>query len=144
MEITEGCLRPAKDLDNYAKPIIDAVTQSRLLWNDDTQIDESAIRRRRDGNAAESSVEVTLRRMGGQHGGVPSHFRARCAEASQGVITYSHVGYYLATKLMSEAPDDLEEDDWLTVIAHLIDMLDAGQEHNVWIWFHEGGRQRTV
>jgi translation initiation factor IF-2 len=40
MDIIEGCARPARDLDNYAKPIVDAVTQSRLLWNDDKQIDE--------------------------------------------------------------------------------------------------------
>jgi hypothetical protein len=137
MEIVEGCARPAKDLDNYAKPIIDAVTQSRMLWNDDTQIDELVIRRRRDGNSADSSVEVTLRRIGGQHGGVPTHFRARCAEAAQGVSTYSHVGYYLATVLMREIPYDLEEEDWLNAIAHLTDMLDAEEENNVWIWFHE-------
>ena len=53
------------------------------------------------------------------------------------MITYSHVGYYLATKLMSEAPYDLEEEDWLNVIARLTNMLDAEEENNVWMWFHE-------
>jgi Holliday junction resolvase RusA-like endonuclease len=76
MEIVEGRSQPAKDLDNYAKPILDAVTQSRLLWDDDNQIDELVIRRRRDGNSTDSVVTATLRRLGGQHGGVPTHFRA--------------------------------------------------------------------
>ena len=137
MEIVEGFVRPAKDLDNYAKPIIDAITQSRLLWKDDTQIDRLVIDRSRDGNSAYSSVNVTLGRIGGQHGGVPTHFRARCAEAVQGVISYSHVGYYLATKLMSEAPYDMEEEEWIDAIARLTNMRDAEEENNVLNWFRE-------
>jgi hypothetical protein len=137
MEIVEGCVRPAKDLDNYAKPIIDAVTQSRMLWNDDTQIDELVIRRRREGNSADSSVKITLRRIGGQHGGVPTHFRARCAEAAQGASSYSYVGYYLATSLIREIPYDLEEEEWLDAIERLINMLDAEEENNIWNWFRE-------
>jgi hypothetical protein len=137
MEIVEGYIRPAKDLDNYAKPIIDAITQSRLLWKDDSQIDRLVIDRSRDGNWAYSSVSVTLRRIGGQHGGAPTHFRARCDEAALGVITYSHVGYYLATSLMREIPYDLEEEEWLDAIARLTNMLDAEEEKNVLNWFRE-------
>jgi hypothetical protein len=137
MEIVEGCVRPAKDLDNYAKPIIDAVTQSRLMWNDDTQIDKLVIERWRDGNSAFSSVNVTLRRIVGQHGGVPTHFRARCAEAARGVISYSHIGYYLATSLISEIPYDLEEEEWLDAIVRLIKMLDTEEKKNVLNWFRE-------
>jgi Endodeoxyribonuclease RusA len=138
MEISEARARPAKDLDNYAKPIIDAVTQSHLLWKDDNQIDELIIRRTRDGNCAESSVRVVLRRIEGQHGGVPTHFRARCAEASHGVANgYSGVGYYLAATLVSEVPYDLEDDEWLEEISCLTSMLDGGEDNNVWIWFQE-------
>ena len=125
MEIVEARTRPAKDLDNYAKPVIDAVTQSRLLWRDDNQVDILVITRRRDGNASDSRVRVVLHRVPGQHRGVPSHFRARCAEARGGTISdYSGVGYYLATKLAGEIPYDFEEDDWLTEIACLV-KLDA-------------------
>lgn len=138
MEIVDARTRPAKDLDNYAKPIIDAVTQSRLLWKDDHQIDELIIMRRRDGNLQDSEVNIALRRIPGQHRGVPSHFRARCAEARGGTIDdYSRVGYYLATKLASEVPYDLEEDDWLAEIAYLVELVEADEDENVWIWFRE-------
>lgn len=35
----------ASDINNFAKPIIDAVTQSRCLWFDDSQIDELCLKR---------------------------------------------------------------------------------------------------
>lgn len=135
--IIEGCARPASDLDNYAKPVIDSVTRSGLLWRDDSQIDELVIRRQRDGNSADSFVTVTLRRIGGQHRGVPSHFRARCHEASQGVISYSDVGYYLAKCLLSEVPNDLKEEEWTERVERLINMLDAEEENNAWNWFRD-------
>jgi Endodeoxyribonuclease RusA len=137
MEIVEGRSQPAKDLDNYAKPILDAVTQSRLLWDDDNQIDELVIRRRRDGNSTDSVVTATLRRLGGQHGGVPTHFRARCLEASQSGGTYSHVGYHFASVLASEIPYDLEEEVWQEEITRLMAMLQANEHENVWNWCRE-------
>jgi hypothetical protein len=48
IEIVEGKKRPASDVDNYAKRIMDAITQSPLLWRDDDQIDKMVICRRRD------------------------------------------------------------------------------------------------
>jgi hypothetical protein len=138
MEIVEARTRPAKDLDNYAKPIIDAITQCHLVWKDDNQIDSLVIMRYRDGNYPDSEVRVALRRIPGQHRGVPSHFRARCAEARGGTINdYSGVGYYLATKLASEVPYDLEEDNWLAEIACLVELVEAEEVENVWIWFRE-------
>jgi hypothetical protein len=137
MEIAEGRVRPAKDLDNYAKPILDAVTQTRLLWDDDNQIDELVIRRRRDGNSTDTVVRVTLRRLEGQHGGVPRHFRAQCHEACKAGGTYSHVGYHFASVLVSEIPYDLEEEVWQKEIKHLIAMLEADECENVWNWCRE-------
>lgn len=29
---------PAPDVDNYAKAVLDALTQSRVVWDDDTQV----------------------------------------------------------------------------------------------------------
>jgi hypothetical protein len=92
MKIVEGRSRPAKD--------------------DDNQIDELVIRRRRDGNSTDSVVTAMLRRLGGQHGSVPTHFRARCLEASQPGGTYLHVEYHFASVLASEIPYDLEEEVW--------------------------------
>ena len=137
MEITEGRARPAKDLDNYAKPILDAVTQSRLLWDDDNQIDELVIRRRREGNSTDSVVSVSLRRLEGQHGGCPTHFRARCHEASQPGGNYSNVGYHFASVLASELPSDVDDDAWQEEITCLVAMLDAKEQENVWIWCRE-------
>lgn len=137
MEIVEGKSRPAKDLDNYAKPILDAVTKSGLLWDDDDQIDELVIRRRRDGNFTDSVVSVTLRPLGGQHRGLPTHFRARCDEASQHGGNYSNVGYHFASVLASEIPYDLEEEVWQEEITRMIAMLKAEENENVWNWFRE-------
>jgi hypothetical protein len=50
---------------------------------------------------------------------------------------YSGVGYYLATKLASEVPYDLEEDDWHAEIACLVERVEADEAENVWIWFRE-------
>jgi len=107
------------------------------MWRDDSQIDELVIRRQRDGNSADSSVKVTLKRVGGQHRGVPSHFRARCIEASRGVISYLDVGHHLATCLSSEIPDDLEEGEWTQRVDRLVNMLDADDKNNAWNWFRD-------
>jgi len=135
VEIIEGGTRPANDLDNYAKPIIDAVTQSRLLWKDDKQIDELIIRRRRDGRLLDSAVTLTISRITGQHSGVPSHFREQCLKARRGTITYSQLGYYLSSALQSEGPHDLDEECWQNEVSRLTDLLSAGQEDDAWIWF---------
>lgn len=137
LAIIEGRTRPAIDLDNYAKPVIDSVTQSRLLWKDDCQIDELVIRRRRDGNASDTSVVITLRCVIGQHRGLPSHFRARCRDAKRGIIDYSDVGYHLAQCLHGEVPDDLEEEEWWDRIETLFSMLGAEYDQDIWYWFRD-------
>lgn len=43
IDIVEGKKRPASDVDNYAKRIMDAITQSQLLWRHDDQIDKMTI-----------------------------------------------------------------------------------------------------
>ena len=48
VEITEGSKRPFRDIDNYTKRILDAITRTRLLWYDDEQIDRLNVNRRRD------------------------------------------------------------------------------------------------
>ena len=138
LEIAEASARPAKDLDNYAKPIIDAITQSKLLWKDDTQIDRLIISRRRDGNAVDTNVRVVLSHISGQHRGVPTYFRARCSESRRGRPNgYIDAGYHLALHLGSELPYDLEESDWLKEITHLKNMIAADDKNNSWIWFHD-------
>lgn len=136
MEIVEGTVRPAKDLDNYSKPILDAVTKSRLLWRDDNQVEQSLVARRRDRRLPSSEVHLLIRRLPGQHRGVPSHFRARCAEAAAGTPNnYSQVGYHLARTLVGEVPLDLEEEDWLEQIDRLRDLLEADAADDIWGWF---------
>jgi Holliday junction resolvase RusA-like endonuclease len=39
IEIIEGVRRPAKDVENYAKPAIDAITRTLRVWRDDEQVD---------------------------------------------------------------------------------------------------------
>jgi len=41
IKIVQGVKKPAKDIDNYAKKIIDSITYTGLLWMDDVQIVES-------------------------------------------------------------------------------------------------------
>ena len=48
VEIIEGSKRPFRDIDNYTKKILDAITQTGLLWYDDEQIDSLSVRRTRD------------------------------------------------------------------------------------------------
>ena len=38
--ISQGRQKPANDIDNYIKPIVDSITYSQLAWIDDQQIDE--------------------------------------------------------------------------------------------------------
>jgi len=110
-----------------------------LLWNDDKQIDELIIRRRRDHNASGSTtVTVELKRIEGQHGGVPSYFRARCFEASKRLNgDYSTVGYHWAVHLESECPYDSEDGDWEHKVTKLLHFLETEQDENVWVWFRE-------
>lgn len=37
-----------RDIDNFAKPILDATTESFTVWNDDSQVDHLSITRTRD------------------------------------------------------------------------------------------------
>ena len=83
-------------------------------------------------------MRVELRRLEGQHRGVPAHFRALCYEASRGSRAgYSHIGYHLASLLTGEIPYDLDSEKWLDELLHLTRMLEADEEKNVWKWFHK-------
>jgi len=138
LEIVEGKRRPASDIDNYAKRTMDAITQSGLLWKDDDQIDRMSIRRRRDPNRPDSRVVVRVKRCVGQHCGVPSFFRACCAEASRGrEWTYAHPGYHLAIHLSGQEPYDLDEDAWAKEIERLTSALDQQDDDTVWSWFKQ-------
>ena len=114
LEIVEGKRRPASDVDNYAKKTIDAVTRTRLLWQDDKQIDLLTVQRKRQPRDSSSQVELRIKRVGGQHSGAPTFFRARCREARLGhPHTYADAGYHLAIHIWSQQPYDLEDDRWL-------------------------------
>ncbi len=137
IQILEGQMKPASDLDNYAKPIIDAITQSQLVWDDDNQIDTLVIRRQRDGDRAESQATLTTGPIAGQHRGVPSYFRGWCADARCGEMTYEDLGCCLASGLEGEVPYDVDENAWRNEIARLAGHLKAGEKENAWMWFYE-------
>ncbi len=130
---------PAKDLDNYAKPIIDAITQSGLMWRDDAQIDELVIKRRRSpAEGAGATVQVWIHRVVGQHGGVPTYFRAQCFEASQGGNhTYEHAGFCLACSLDAEVPFDVDDATWSQHLEGLRESIHAGTKRSVVTWFQQ-------
>lgn len=138
IEIVEGKKRPASDVDNYAKRIVDGITQSRLLWRDDDQIDKMIIRRRREPRRDDTQAILRARRISGQHTGVPTFFRACCHEASQGnEWTYAHPGYHLAIHLWGQQPYDMDDDQWAKETDRLTNALDHQDDDAVWNWFKE-------
>ena len=62
-DITQGRKHPARDIENYVKPIIDAITYTQLLWSDDKQIDEICIKRKLDSEADKSSVVILINEL---------------------------------------------------------------------------------
>ena len=138
VEIIEGQQRPAKDVDNYAKQAIDAITRTQCLWRDDEQIDTIAINRRRDKSRTESQVIMRIRKTDGQHSGVPSFFKACCAEAKAGrSFTYAHPGYHLTMHLRSQQPYDVPDDAWGERIEALCGLIDGADAEGIWNWFYE-------
>jgi Holliday junction resolvase RusA-like endonuclease len=138
LEIVEGRRRPATDVDNYAKKILDAITRTGLLWHDDKQIDILIVRRRRERSGSLSQVEIRINRIEGQHSGVPTFFHACCHEASSGhQYTYAHPGYHLAIHLSSQQPYDLAEVVWAEKVKQLCSFLDKSDNEGAWNWFCE-------
>src|SRR5881397_1796179 len=76
VNILPGGQAPARDLDNYEKPLSDAITASRLLWKDDDQKERMRVERVKYRSGRDSRVVMLIERCRGQHGGVPSFFRA--------------------------------------------------------------------
>jgi hypothetical protein len=138
IDIVEGQKRPASDVDHYAKRIMDAITQSQLLWRDDDQIDKMTIRRRRELRRGDTQAVIRGRRVSGQHTGVPSFFRACRHGASRGnEWTYAHPGYHLAVHLWDQQPYDLDGDQWAKETDRLTNALDQQDGDGVWNWFKE-------
>lgn len=73
----------------------------------------------------------------GVHGGVPTFFRALCFEASHGGASgYEGAARALAGAIAgSQAPYDVEDDEWEQEIAVLKGLLKNDDEVGVWIWF---------
>jgi Holliday junction resolvase RusA-like endonuclease len=63
VDVKEGAGRPCKDVDNYYKPIIDTVTYTKLLWHDDEQVDELAVRRSKLPGQPQTEVLIDIRRL---------------------------------------------------------------------------------
>jgi hypothetical protein len=140
-EIREGRGCPALDLDNYTKPLLDAITKSQRVWRDDRQIEAQVVRRKRDKSQEFSQVSVTIRRLEGQHGGVPSFFRALCHEARVGHSargdvsrTYRDVGFQLAMHAGSQSPYDIDDDSWAERINELCKRIEDQDEPGIWQW----------
>ena len=138
VEITEGSKRPFRDIDNYTKKMLDAITRTGLLWYDDEQIDSLNVCRKRDKIRSQSQIDIRVKRICGQHSGIPTFFRACCNEASSGnQFTYAHPGYHLAMHLRHQQPYDLEEGDWDARIEWLCCLLDVSDTRGVGNWFRE-------
>lgn len=45
VQIDAGAKSPHHDVDNFVKDIMDAITYEKLVWKDDSQIDEIHVRR---------------------------------------------------------------------------------------------------
>lgn len=58
--IHQGQKSPAYDIDNYATKIINALTYTKLLWVDDSQIDELCVVRTIDKTHPESVVDLVI------------------------------------------------------------------------------------
>lgn len=58
----------------------------------------------------------------GTFAGVPSHFRGWCATAAQGGATggYQSVGRRFGDELLDLQPNDLEHEEWLTLVDRLV------------------------
>lgn len=62
-EIVGGMKRPAEDIDNYIKPLLDSITNTGLLWRDDDQIDELHIRRTHSPGLGYSDIELSIEQI---------------------------------------------------------------------------------
>jgi hypothetical protein len=139
-EIKEGRGYPALDLDNYTKPLLDVITRTQRVWRDDRQIEAQVVRRKRDKSQESSEVSVTIRRLEGQHGGVPSFFRALCHEARIGNSarrvsrTYRDVGFQLAMHAGSQSPYDIDDGNWAERIDELCKRIEDQDAPGIWQW----------
>lgn len=69
-------------------------------------------------------------------GACPTFFLARCREASRGGIDgYEWAAYSLVGAVASLAPDELEEDQWLTEVEELSALIEARDGEAVMCWF---------
>ena len=137
IEITESQFRPAFDLDNYAKPILDAITQSGLIWSDDRQIDRLEVKRTREYSEANTSASVTVSKMEGQHHGLPAFFLGLCDGARTGTHGYEHVGFTFAKCLAGEIPYDIDEIEWERRVETLLAHLAINERRNALNWLKE-------
>ena len=63
------------------------------------------------------------------YGACPSHFRARCHEASRGGSDgYEQAGYHLISHVGSLAPHDVDEEDWYRHVQELADLIQPVSE----------------
>ena len=61
--INEGNKSRVKDVDNYSKPILDAITYTKVLWIDDEQVDEILVKRIRDSKEEKTSVQILIEKI---------------------------------------------------------------------------------
>lgn len=137
IEIIESHSRPAFDLDNYAKPILDAITQSGLIWRDDRQIDRLEVMRTREYSEANTSASVTVHQMEGQHHGLPVFFQGLCDGARTGKHGYEDVGFTFAKCLPGEIPYDIDDIEWERRVETLLAHLAINDRRNALNWLKE-------
>jgi hypothetical protein len=137
IKITESHFRPAFDLDNYAKPILDAITQSELIWRDDRQIDRLEVMRTREYSEANTSASVSVKIMEGQHHGLPAFFQGLCDGARTGKHGYVDVGFTFAKCLAGEIPYDIDDIEWERRVETLLAHLAINERRNALNWLKE-------
>lgn len=135
--IIESHFSPALDLDNYAKPLLDAITQSRMVWRDDRQIDRLEVVRIRDYTETHTSALVTINTMEGQHQGLPAFFQGLCDDARIGMHGYEDVGFTFAKCLVSEIPNDIDDSEWEKRVATFLSHLAINERSNALNWLRE-------
>ena len=137
IEIIESHFRPALDLDNYAKPLLDAITRSRLVWGDDRQIDRLEVMRIREYAEAHTSALVTISTMEGQHHGLPGFFEGLCDDARIGKHGYELVGFSFAKCMVGEIPNDIDASEWEKSVEIFLSHLAINEHSNALNWLKE-------
>ena len=70
--------------------------------------------------------------------GVPTFFKALCAEARQGgANNYGRAGHEFTRHLASSMPYEFDEEEWFEQLDNLQSMIEEERDFDAWNWFRE-------